>query len=155
RPAFLALLVINAVAGMGAMIGGLSAPFSDSWAAADYIRANVDPSAVLVAIDDYCASPVAPWLDRDIYFPQTRSFGRWNTQNGAIRLGYEEVQQNLFGEIAQLSDQRNADVLLMLTSGRAAQFPPRFRYQRDALHAPVTIEIESLPTFARGIVADE
>jgi hypothetical protein len=151
----LGLLGINALAGIGAMVAGLSMPFSASWATAQYIRKNVDPHIPIVAMDDYCASPVAQWLGREIYFPQMRKFARVNTQDGAAHEAYVNPN-DWIGQLVQISQMRGPNVLLMLSYPNGEMLPKQDTPVPLMLNGQKrTLRIKVLPSFFDSVVADE
>jgi hypothetical protein len=148
---YAAILGLNAVAGLGSMVAGLVLPFSASWATAEFIKTKVEEPVAIMAMEDYCASPIAQWLDREIYYPNMRTFARWNTQNPAAR---HPVDVNtLLSTVVGLARASGSDVLFLLSyiPGRALQLPELVPLpeRRQGLR------VRPLASFLDGVVADE
>lgn len=72
-----AVLAIQAVAGVFAVVLDLASPFSNGRDVADYVRSHDLGDAIIVGEPDVAASTVAAYLDRDVYYPAGRRFGQY------------------------------------------------------------------------------
>jgi hypothetical protein len=78
-----ALLLVHLAAAAVLYSLDLALPFSASKAAAEVLRANGLAAAPIAATQDNLASPVSGYLDRPLYYLESRSLGRfilWNKQ---------------------------------------------------------------------------
>ncbi|HVT89301.1 MAG TPA: hypothetical protein VHD56_10645 [Tepidisphaeraceae bacterium] len=149
------LFGVHAVIGVFVALAGLVIPFSASWATARYIKANISENTILVAVDDYCASPIATWLSKPIYFPQMQALAIVNTQNPEARI--DLTMQTLLTKVFELSAANQTQVLLLLSSGR----PPIAEHDVLITLPPIAnipnpaLQMQVLPRFEEGVVADE
>jgi hypothetical protein len=109
-----------------------------------------EPVAIM-AMEDYCASPVAQWLDRDLYFPDTRTFARWNTQNPAAR--YPTDKNTLLSTVVALARAHHSDVLFLLSyiPGRVLSLPELVPLPEGQQ----ALRVQPLAAFLDSVVADE
>ena len=114
-------------------------PFSESKQTAEYIQAHNLNNMVIVADYDYAGTPVAGYLDRDVYFPQRSSMGSfvfWDYSRHY--LDYREV----LAKANTLATKRGEDVLILLNY-------PMTNLQN------LPYQIEFLASFTRSVVPDE
>jgi hypothetical protein len=98
-------------------------PFSGSRDAASFIRTHYPPDIPIVVDPDLPGVPVAAWLERDVFFPQSNRRGGfviWNNQRLPPDLG------RAVDAAERLSNGATRDVLLVTT--RDQRPPPRFRH---------------------------
>lgn len=108
----LVLALVHVAAGGWALAMDLKYPFSDSRAAAQYIRAGRLNDLPIVGTRDCIVSPLATYLDRHIYYPE---FGGWGS---AWTARYRERYYDpIFALDAarRLADERSGPVLLVLS----------------------------------------
>ena len=134
-------------------------PFSATPAVAEFIRTKVDPKVTFAAYTDYCAAPIAYWLDRPIY---SISMGREvyvNTQDDRQRFDSTITGATLLLNSAyQLLHERKAPVLLMLNSNVSLTFTGPVVDFVPGPNQPVRhvrmVELTD-PGLQRGVVQDE
>jgi len=106
------VLVVQAVAGVYVWTILLQAPFSGSKAAADYIREHGYMKLPIVGTREANVSPVAAYLDRRIWYPDSERSGTYYDERGAKHaMAFRELLQKVF-VVAQAE---RSDVLLLLT----------------------------------------
>jgi len=151
RPLLTALLAIQLVAGSYAYLTDLASPFSASAAAAGYIREQGLDDRPMVGVLDYVAAPVAVRLEREIYFPQTRTSGSYVDWRNAA--GREELPS--FNDVVT----RAVDGLRR--DGRPVLLILSFEIQAVAGGPLQTMTVEPgiglrrLAAFDQSVVADE
>src|SRR5262249_8862324 len=129
-------------------------PFSASKAVADFIRKDLPPNITIAAVDDYCGSPVAAYLGRELYFPQMRKYAPFNTQNDAAR--YPITLPNLFEQFDELILKENRDVLFLLSSKRSLWGQDvTINMPATSFGPPVVLRVKVLPRFEDSTVEDE
>ncbi|MEW6735057.1 MAG: hypothetical protein AB1489_27450 [Acidobacteriota bacterium] len=103
------LLLIHVTAGGFAYSMDLVAPFSESKETATFIRNQFTNNHLLVG--SYASFPISGYLDRQIYYPYTNSFGSF-----IIRDSRRKVPDfNLFfDQLRDLARNHNEDILLVL-----------------------------------------
>lgn len=69
------LLAVQAGAGVAVSVAALKIPFSQSRAAAEFIRANKMDRWTIIGDRDFSVSPIAGYLDREIYYVAGNRFG--------------------------------------------------------------------------------
>jgi hypothetical protein len=127
RPAWAPLLaglaVVQLAVGAFASVMDLRFRFSGSRDTASYIRTHYPPDVLIVADPELPGVPIAAWLERDLFFPQSDRFGSfvvWNNRRLAPNLDRAVAAAD------RLSSGATRDVLLVTT--RPQQPPPRFRH---------------------------
>ncbi|HEY9824122.1 MAG TPA: hypothetical protein V6D19_01635, partial [Stenomitos sp.] len=132
------ILGLHIVAGVFAYGIDLRFPFSDSQAAAQYIRNQLAiESATLVGHPDYLISPLAGYLDTRIYYPTVGEFGSfWQTNI------YKKnpTQSELLDAVQTLLQQPPHSVLLILNQPLQPGGEPN------------QLEIKALEHFDRGFL---
>jgi hypothetical protein len=124
RPLLASLAVVQLAIGAFASAVDFRFTFSGSRDAASYIRAHYPPDVPIVADPDLPGVPIAAWLDRDVFFPQSDRSGGfviWNNQRQPPDLGRAVAAAD------RLSTSAARDVLLVTTRAQP-QPPPRFRH---------------------------
>jgi hypothetical protein len=111
---------------------------------------------MLVGVLDYCCSPTAQWLGRDIYFPQIHGFARYNTQNGDpnVRnpgINFVEVMKEIY---VLLQAHPQQEVVFILSSG------PVLNDEDIGVQDPATgrryiLSIKGVASFQDSVVFDE
>ncbi|WP_287128258.1 hypothetical protein [Candidatus Cyanaurora vandensis] len=105
------VLGVQAVAGVLAFSLDVRYPFSTAQAMARLIQQQ-DPDWLLVGSRDYALSPVAGYLDRAIYYPESGRFNRF------VVWDRERQQELSFTDLAQrataMADQQQKSVLLVV-----------------------------------------
>jgi hypothetical protein len=127
RPAWGPLLgglaILQFAIGTFASVMDFRFTFSGSRDTASYIRMHYPPDVPIVADPELPGVPIAAWLERDVFFPQSNRFGSfvvWNKQRLAPDLDRAVAAAD------RLSTGTGRDVLLLTT--RAQQPPARFRH---------------------------
>ena len=153
------ILVVNAVAGLVAVAAGLIYPFSATWAVAQFIKSTFGDSVVIAAVRDYPAAPIAQWLDRPIYFPETGTYARYNTQNDRLRT--HPTQTEILQQLHEQSTATGKDVLL-LVNDRLAQIsliPIGEEHRYDVVDGQTqrttVLGIKCVAVFDKSVVEDE
>jgi hypothetical protein len=104
REAFLTALLLIHCAAAAVLYGlDLALPFSESKAAAAFLRQNGLAEAPILATQDHVVSPVSGYLGRPLYYPESRSLGSfvlWNRQRQE-RISPEERCRRLREWLAQ------------------------------------------------------
>ncbi|NJP10038.1 MAG: hypothetical protein HC866_11610 [Leptolyngbyaceae cyanobacterium RU_5_1] len=134
---FTGILYIHAFAGIFAFSMDLIHPFSASQEVASFIRNQQLDKMLIVGSSDTAVSPLAAWLDREIYYPDIRrsaSFVPWNDRQPVD-------SQGVLNQVSQLTTQNNTDVLLVLN------------YQLNLKKSDLTIT--ELSRFDQSIVSSE
>ena len=88
RRLWVALLCVQAAAGLIASAADVALPFSASRAAGDYIASHYPADASVIGEVDFAASPVAGVLGRPIYYPAADRWGtfiRWDARRRPVR----------------------------------------------------------------------
>jgi hypothetical protein len=153
QPALLAVLMINAVAGIGAATAGMFLPFSATRATADYIRKSYDPGINLFGVLDYCTSPIAQWLGRPIYFPQMHRFASYNTQNDAERI--QNITENeLMPQLVGLIDSTGRDAVVIFSSDQVLA-PRDFDSQIHFNDKDLILRVRRVAAFPHSVEASE
>jgi hypothetical protein len=153
QPALLALLIVNAIAGIGAATAGMILPFSATRATADYIRKTYDPGINLFGVLDYCTSPIAQWLGRPIYFPQMHRAATYNTQDDAQRI-QNITEDELMPQLVGLIDSSGRDAVVIFSSDQMLaprDFDSRIQFNGKAL----ILRVRRVAAFPRSVEASE
>jgi hypothetical protein len=160
RTAFLAtILAVNAVAGLVAVAAGLIYPFSATWAAAQFIKSTYGDSVVIAAVRDYPAAPIAQWLDRPIYFPETGTYARYNTQNDRLRT--HPTQNEILRQLHEQSTATGKNVLLLVNDRlpQISLIPIGEEHRYDVVDGqtqrPIVLGIKCVAVFDKSVVEDE
>ncbi len=123
RPLLAGLAVIHVAVGTFASIMDVWLPFSGSRATAAYIRSHYPADIPIVVDPELPGVPVAAWLGRDVYFPQSQRWGGfvlWNNQRRVADFAHAlETADGLSGRLGR-------DLLLVTTHPRVP--PPRFQH---------------------------
>jgi hypothetical protein len=115
-PLLLALLVIQAVAGVGVAIADHQRPFSAGKEAADFVRRKLPADAVLVGYDDYSSATMGFYADRRIHSVQEKTPGVLFTQDDRRRkFGHAKL---LVEGIDRLLRKESRDVVVFLSPHR-------------------------------------
>lgn len=154
-PALGALLSIHAVAGIGSAIAGAAIPFSSNRSIAQYINKNLEPGVNVLAVPDYFGSPVAQRLGREIYFPQVRGSGFYNTQNESAR--HPIGGQSILQDAVRLIQASGKSAVILLAWGFPPLIPQDMDVEagRDGSGAKVIVSLRVLGSIRGGVVEDE
>jgi hypothetical protein len=153
------LLAVNAVAGLIAVAAGLIYPFSATWAAAQFITSTYGDTVVIAAVRDYPAAPIAQWLDRPIYFPETGTYARYNTQDDALRThpSQDEIVRQLYEQA--MATRKNVLLLVNDRLPQISQIPIGEEHRYDVVDGrtgrPAAVGITCLAVFDKSVVEDE
>jgi len=160
RKTFLAtILAVNAVAGLVAVAAGLIYPFSATWAVAQFIKSTFGDSVVIAAVRDYPATPIAQWLDRPIYFPETGTYARYNTQNDRLRR--QPSQDEILRRLDEQATATGKNVLLVVNVRlpQISLIPIGEEHRYDVVggqsQRPTVLGIKCVAVFDKSVVADE
>jgi hypothetical protein len=154
-----AILAVNALAGLLAAASGLVYPFSATWAAAQFIKSTYGDTVVVAAVRDYAAAPMAQWLDRPLYFPETGSFARYNTQDDRLRT--HPTQDEILGQLYERARAAGKNVLLLLNDPlpQVSQIPigeeQRYEVEDRRNHGRVAVGVKCVTVFDKSVVDDE
>ena len=124
RPLLGSLAIIQLAIGTFASVVDFQFTFSGSRDAASYIRAHYPPDVPIVADPDLPGVPIAAWLDREVFFPQSDRSGGfviWNKQRQSSDLGRAVAAAD------RLSTAAARDVLFVTNRAQPLP-PPRFRH---------------------------
>ena len=160
RKTFLAtILAVNAVAGLVAVAAGLIYPFSATWAVAQFIKSTFGDSVVIAAVRDYPATPIAQWLDRPIYFPETGTYARYNTQNDRLRR--QPSQDEILRRLDEQATATGKNVLLVVNVRlpQISLIPIGEEHRYDVVggqsQRPTVLGIKCVAVFDKSVVEDE
>jgi hypothetical protein len=106
------LLIVQAVAGVYVWTILYEAPFSGGKAAADFIRQHGYANLPIVGSKEGEVSPVAAYLNRPIYYPDSARYGTYYHENGSRR---EIPTPELARRVFQLAQTEHTDALFLLT----------------------------------------
>jgi len=112
----IALLAVHAISGIGTNIAERFIPFSAGKEAAQYIRREFPPDMVLIGSQDYCISPIAAYLGRDLFSAEMNAFVPFATQNVDVRI--RATHDSLLDDFQALYQLRNQDLLLAISGPR-------------------------------------
>ena len=143
------LLLFQFAAGGIAYYKDAKYPFTASYKAAEFIRANGLDGHTMVGFVDYIVQPLAALLNREIYYPQIDRFGTYVDWGNSSRYRPCTINKVLDSAV-QLLSQRNKNVLLILSSGLLRNNKP---VERDLITQG--IEIRKIGQFKEGIVGSE
>ena len=130
-----AVLAVQAVAGVFAVVLDLASPFSNGRDVADYVRSHDLDDAIIVGEPDVAASTVAAYLDRDVYYPAGQRFGQYVIWDKARVKPLEPLRE----VVRRLSDDSGEPVLILVNQ------------PIDTSQLPLDL----LASFEDGIVSDE
>jgi hypothetical protein len=153
------ILAVNAIAGLLAVATGFVYPFSATVAVAEFIKATYGDTVVIAAVRDYAAAPIAQWLDRPVYFPETGSYARYNTQDDRLRT--QPTQDEILRQLYQQARATGKNVLLLLNERlpQISQIPigeeQRFEVEDREDHRRSAVGVRCLAMFDRSVVEDE
>ncbi len=105
------ILSVQAVAGIAVSIAAFSIPFSQARAAAEFIQSEKMDRWTIVGDRDFAASPVAGYLDREIFYVAGNRMGSfiiWDTKRKI------DVSNAVLPEAARMAAELNHDVLVVL-----------------------------------------
>jgi hypothetical protein len=109
--AFTALLSIQVLAGLIASVIALRAPFSQARATANFLRSKHMDQMFILGDPDYAVSPIAGYLNREIYYPRGNRMGSyviWD-QTPAVR-----PQESVLDLGRQVATEKHQNVLVIL-----------------------------------------
>jgi hypothetical protein len=132
------LLCVHFAAGVYAMSMDLVYPFSENRNTADYIKEHQMAGMLIAGSRDYSASPLTAYLDQEIYFPESGTFGTfivWNEEREA------KPPQEFLEKISELIELRDEEVLFISTQELSNNRPD--------------INVTELARFTRSIVIGE
>jgi len=151
RPLLTALLAVQLVAGSYAYVGDLASPFSASAATADYIRQQGLDDRPMIGLLDYVAAPVAVRLEREIYFPQTRTSGSYvDWRNEAGREELPSFNDVLADAVSRLRGDGRTVLLILSFEIQAVAGGPL-----QTMTVEPGIGLRRLAAFEHSVVADE
>ncbi len=107
-----ALLAVHAVAGAHAYLRDLALPFSNARAVATHVRSTDLWDLPIVGSLDYSIEPIAAYLDRQVWYPESRRYGTFLDWSDRRRL--VPVTQAL-ADARALARSAGRDVLLILS----------------------------------------
>jgi hypothetical protein len=142
-------LLFQFAAGVFAYYKDIKHPFTASYNAAEFIRANGLEEHIIVGYIDYIVQPIAALLNREIYYPQIDGFGTYVDWGNASR--YKPCTTNkVLDSAVQLLCERNKNVLLILSSRLLRNNKPVERHL-----VTEGIEIRKIGEFRETIVGNE
>lgn len=139
------VLLLQALACAWAVVQDVARPFSQSRAVGTALRGEEFDGTILVGSIDYAAQPVAAYVERPIWYPESERFGTfvdWSARRRMVPV--EKVLQDALS----LFEERGRDVVLVLN-----QTPSIAPGQRLALGQ--NGELVYLAAFTGAIVPDE
>ncbi len=140
------VMALQVVAGAYAWVTDLVRPFSNASRVGAYLREPGFADAVLVGSLDYAAQGVAAYVDREIYYPQSRSFGtfvRWGPERQAV------PSTRVLEDAVALLRERGRDVVVILN------FEVQSPRQGEVVPVAPDARVEGLARFEGAIVPDE
>jgi hypothetical protein len=148
RPALLAIfLVAQAAGGIAAFARDWRLPFSTSRQAARWIREQGLESLPIVGFPDFLASPLAAWLERDLYYVERGAWGSFVVWDGRRmpRVGWAQIAAALDRVLAE----SGGDALLVLDR------EPEGPRVSGAIALARDVELLPLAVIPSGVVAEE
>jgi hypothetical protein len=104
------ILAIQVVAGVYAWTLHLMLPFSAGKPAADFIRQHGYADLLIIGSKEAIVTPVAAYLDRPIYYPDSERDGTFSLENTAR---HDLSRQELMRSVAQMALEAHGDTLLV------------------------------------------
>ena len=118
------LLFIHTIGGVYAYSRDILDPFSASQAAVDYIKQNQYDELLIVGSNDALVAPISALLDRQIYYPESKSLGSFTVwAKGKPRRDSHQTHQDILKQTSDLIEEGNQEILLVLTEELAVQSP--------------------------------
>jgi hypothetical protein len=107
------ILALQVVAGAYAWVLHLMTPFSASKLAAEFIRQHGYANLLIIGSREGYVTPVAAYLDRPIYYPDSGRYGTFSLDNTARHdLSVQELMQS----VTQMAMKAHGDTLLVCNS---------------------------------------
>jgi hypothetical protein len=141
-------LVAQAAGGVAADARDRVLPFSTSAQAARWIRERGLAELPIVGVPDYVASPLAAWLERDLYSVERGAWGSfvvWDSRRLAP-IGWSQIAAAL----DRVLGESGGEALLVLD-----REPEGARSAGGAIALAPDVELLPLAAFPAGVVADE
>ena len=116
-----AILFIQFYAGIKLYVLDFAQPFSNISKVAEYIKVNGLEESTIVATSDLTVFPISAWLDKQIYYPETASFGTftvWTPESTYRNSNISETE--IVQQIKQLSKE-NSDRMILVTDKKLQQ----------------------------------
>ncbi len=107
-----AILIFQVIEGAATSIGGYYYPFSCSKAVALYIEKNDLEGLPILGYPDYAAMPVAGYLSKPIYYPDTHRWGTFIIENNKRQPDWNVNQ--ILEAVSEFAAQGNDDFLVLL-----------------------------------------
>jgi hypothetical protein len=108
------LLALHCIAGVWLYATDLARPFSHARSVAQVLQTDEWLERPVVGHIDYAAQPINAWLDRPIYYPETRVFGTFLDWSERRKKVSAEVAM---GEAVHIAREKNRPVALVLNYG--------------------------------------
>jgi hypothetical protein len=146
RPLLTALLAAQALAGAYAYAMDLAHPFSNAKAAGTHLRRPEFAGVPFVGSIDYAVSPIAAFVDREFYYPESGRFGTFLDWGPSRRLVPLDVVLN---DAVELLRAEGRGVLLVLSYQPATLEPGSVRPLGEG------VRLRCFARFSGALVADE
>jgi hypothetical protein len=143
---WIAVLFVQFGAGAYAYAFDLAHPFSSSKEAGRFLQAEEFVDVDLVGSIDYAVQPIAAYIDRPIYYPESRAFGTF-IDWGPVRRHRSFSQ--LIDQATRLLDERGREIVLILS------YRPAGAELGKTVSVGGGIRMRCFARFAGAIVADE
>ncbi len=111
------LLALHCIAGVWLLATDLSRPFSHAHNVARVLQTDEWLERPVVGHLDYAAQPINAWLDRPIYYPETRMFGTFLDWSERRKMVSTEIAMR---EAFRMAREENREVALVLNYGPGA-----------------------------------
>jgi hypothetical protein len=153
------LFVLHAGAGVCLYATDLSRPFSNSKAAAEFLKADEFKDAIWLGSVDFAAQPITAYVDRKIYFAESSRFGTFVYWGEERELFLKPAEMGR--RAVNLARQSGKDVLLILNyepfniPDRVIQIEPSVRVTRIKSFQEAIVPSENYFLFRLQIVSDE
>ena len=153
KPFFTVILSFSIIGAIVAYTMEIQYKFSSSKEVAIYIKENKLDSLPVVGITDFIASPLATYLDKELYYPQMNDLGSFTI--------WSKKRKDLmtFGEaIASLGayvDKGNQRVLWIKDSAPQVSMDGKKQQDMEKAILRNDLQVDLLKKFSPGIVADE
>ncbi len=145
QAAWTGLLVIHVLAGAYAWSRDLLLPFSNAAAAAAFVERETPAGAVLVGSVDYAVEPITAYIDRPIYYPETKRFGTFMTWGEGRTLVPPIAALDAAADFA-----REGREVVMILSNKPADYAPG-----QVVPLGDGVRMEFLKAFLGAIVHEE